>query len=148
MEQTEKYTKLFENYYYICRFPGLSKRCTFVLANLLYGSFVPATELELNRFGHFPFGGILCNLITQVNNGLLAAYITVFETRRDKRRCFITCLVYALVYPSISSNLVTLATLSPRSDSVCTHTCSPFSINPLLRWPRMVETWILINWNL
>ena len=34
-------------------------------------------------------------------------------------------LVNDLVYPSITSNLVTLATLSPKSDSVYTHTCAP-----------------------
>ena len=32
-------------------------------------------------------------------------------------------LVNALVYPSITSNLVTLANLSPKSDSVHTQTC-------------------------
>ena len=52
-------------------------------------------------------------LSIQVNNGLLAVYITVFDPRRGKRRCFITFIVYSLVYPSIASNLVTLATLSP-----------------------------------
>ena len=55
-------------------------------------------------------------------------------------------LINALVYPSIASKLVTLATLSPQSDSVYTHTCSPFSRKPLLRQPRTVETGLLINW--
>ena len=35
--------------------PSLSNRCTFALANVLSGSFVPATELELNRFRPSPF---------------------------------------------------------------------------------------------
>ena len=42
-------------------------------------------------------------------------------------------LVNALVYPSIASNLVTLANLSPKSDSVYTHNCSPFLRKTLLR---------------
>ena len=123
MEQTEKYTKGFEHYSYLCRCPGLRNRCTFGLANLLAGSFAPATELELNRFRTLPFRELVWHLITQVNNGLLAAYITVFDLRRDKRRCFIPCLFFALVYLSIASNIVTLATLSPWSNSVCTYTC-------------------------
>ena len=61
------------------------------------------------------------HLSTKVNNGLLAAYITVFDPRRGKRRCFIPCLVYALVYLSIASNLVNLDTLSPRSNYVFMH---------------------------
>ena len=93
----------------------------FGLANILAGRFVPATELELNRFRPFPFGDILWHLSTQVNNGLLAAYIIVLEPRRGNCWCFITCLVYALVYLSIASNLVTLATLSTWSEFVYTH---------------------------
>ena len=58
------------------------------------------------------------HLSTQANNGIIAVYITVFDLRRGKRRCFIPFLVYALVYLSISGNLVTLDTLSPKSDSV------------------------------
>ena len=53
-------------------------------------------------------------LITQVNNGLLAVYITVFDPRRGNRRCLIPFLVYTLVYPSIAINLVTLDTLIPK----------------------------------
>ena len=53
------------------------------------------------------------HLSTQVNNGLLAAYMNVFDPRRGNRRCFIPFLLYDMVYPSIASNLVTLATLSP-----------------------------------
>ena len=109
----EKYTKGFEHYYYICRCPGLSNRCTFGLANRQAGNFVPITELELNWFHTLPFGELMGHLRTQVNNGILAAYITFFDPSRDKRRCFIPCLVYALVYPSIASSLVTLATLNP-----------------------------------
>ena len=54
-------------------------------------------------------------------------------------------LVNDLVYPSITSNLVTLATLSPWSDSVYTHTCSPFSRQPLLRLTRTVDAGLLIR---
>ena len=55
-------------------------------------------------------------------------------------------LVYDLVYLSISSNLVYLANLSPKSDSVYKHNFSPFLRKPLLRLPRTVETGLLINW--
>ena len=57
-----------------------------------------------------------------MNNSDLPVYITVFDPSRVKRRRSIPFLVYALVYPGIAIDLVTLATLSPRSDSVCTHT--------------------------
>ena len=103
-------TKGFERYSYICRCPGISNRCTFGLANRLAGRFAPATELEFNRFWTLPLGELLWHLSTKVNNGLLAAYIAMFGLRRDKRRWFITCLVYVLVYLSISSNIVTLNT--------------------------------------
>ena len=63
----------------------------------------------------------------------LAAYINVFDPSRGKRRQFIPFLVYDLVYLSIAINLVTLATLVPWSDSVCTHTCSSLLRKPLLR---------------
>ena len=63
----------------------------------------------------------MCRLSTQVNDSDLAAYITVFDPRRDKRRRFIPCLFYALVYPSIDSNILTLATRSPLCDSVEEH---------------------------
>ena len=46
---------------------------------------------------------------------------------------FITSLVYALVYLSIASNLVTLDTLIPWSEYFHTYTCSPFLRKPLLR---------------
>ena len=122
----EKYKQEFEHYSYICECTGLNNRCTFGLSNRLDGRFTPATELELNRFRPLAFGELVCHLSTQVNNGLLAAYITVFDLRRGNRRCFIQSLVYDLVYPGSASNLVKLATLSPRYDYVCTHTCSPF----------------------
>ena len=41
-------------------------------------------------------------------------------------------LVNAMVYPSVARNLVTLATLSTKPDSVYTHTFSPFLRKPLL----------------
>ena len=62
------------------------------------------------------------NIITQGNNGLLSSYITVFDLRRVNCRRFIPFLIYALVYLSIASNLVTLDNLSPYPDSVFTHT--------------------------
>ena len=77
-----------------------------------------STELELIRFLPLPFGELVWHLSTQVNGGLLAAYITVFYPRRGKRRRFINFLVYSLVYIIISSNIMTLATLSPWYDSV------------------------------
>ena len=133
LEKIEKYSKGFEQYSYVCRCSDLRHPCTFGLANRLSGRFSSATELELNLFRPFPFGELVQHLSTQVNNGLLSASITVFYLRRNNRMCFIPFLVYAMVYPIISSNLVTLATLSPGSDSVYMHTCSPFSRKPLLR---------------
>ena len=62
------------------------------------------------------------HLSTQVNDGDIAAYITVFDLRRVNIRRFIPFLVYALVYPIIYSNPVTLDTLSPWSESFFTHT--------------------------
>ena len=67
------------------------------------------------------------HLRTQVNDGNLSAWITLFDPSRFNSRRFIPFLVYALLYPIIASNLVTLDTLSPWYDSVRTHTCSPFS---------------------
>ena len=58
------------------------------------------------------------NISTQVNDGDIADYINVFASRRGKRRRFIAFLVYDMVYPSIASNLVTLATPSHWYDSV------------------------------
>ena len=48
--------------------------------------FPPATEIEINMFWPSPFGKLVWHLNTQVNNGLLAAYINVSEIRRGKRR--------------------------------------------------------------
>ena len=104
------------------RCTGLSNRCTFGLANQLAGIYTPTTELEFIRFCPLPLGDLVFHLITQMNNGIIAAYITVFDLRRGNRRRFIPFLVYDMVYPSIASNLVILATLSPWSNSVCTHT--------------------------
>ena len=73
------------------------------------------------------------HLSTQVNNGILAVYITIFEPWGGKRRCFISFMVYALVYPSIASKLLNLDTLSPKSDSVYTLTCSHFLRKLILR---------------
>ena len=126
--------------------PGLSNWCTFAFGQPIGRDFISATELDINSFWPSPLGGILWYLITQVNNALLAAYITFFDPSRGKCRFFIPFLVYALVYLSIDSNLVTLDTPSTKSDSVYTHTCYPFSRKPLLRWSRTVKTGILINW--
>ena len=41
-------------------------------------------------------------------------------------------LVNALIYPSIASNLMTLASLNPKLDSVYTHNCSTLSRKPPL----------------
>ena len=41
------------------RFPRLSNRCMFGLANQFSGRYTPATELELIRFQHFPLGELV-----------------------------------------------------------------------------------------
>ena len=112
---------------------GLSNRCRFVLANQQSESYAPATEVEIIRFLHFPFRELLWNLSTQVNIVILDSWITVFDPSMGKLRCFITFLFYALFYPIISSILATLANLSPWSDSIRMHTCSPFLIKLFLR---------------
>ena len=61
------------------------------------------------------------HLSKQVDDILLADYMTVFDLRSGKCRIFILFLVYALVYPSIASNLLTLDVLSPWYDSVYTN---------------------------
>ena len=81
------------------------------------------------------------HLSTQVNNGLLASYMTDFYPRRGKHRRFITFLVYALVYRSIASNLVTLATLIPWSDSVHIPTCYLFFEETPLRLIQDSRNW-------
>ena len=117
----------------------------FGFSNQFSGRYTPATDLELIRFRPLPLEDLVWRLSTQVNDGIIAAYITVSEPRRVNHRPFIPFLVYALVCPSISSNLVTLATLSPWSDYSCTHTCSPFLRKPILGWHSTVETGLLIN---
>ena len=93
-----------------------------------------------------PFGELMWYLSTQVNGSILSAYTIVFDLNRGNLRQFIPFLVYALAYPSIASNLVTLATPIPWSDFVYTHTCSNFLRKTLLRWYRRVKTGLLINW--
>ena len=117
----------------VCKFPGIINLCKFGLANGLAGRYIPATELELIKFRPFHLGYLMWHIITQVNGNDIAAQINVFDPSRGKRWRFIPFLFFALVYPSISSNLVTLATLITWSDSVCTHTCSPLLSKPLLR---------------
>ena len=111
------------------------------------GAFHPLLSRILIGFALLPspFGELVRHLITQVKICLLFTYITVFDPKRGNHRYFIPFLVYDLVYPSIYINLATLATLSPWSDSVRTHTCFPFLRKPLLRWHMMFETWIIIN---
>ena len=104
------------------RCPVLSNQCNFGFSNQQARKYITITELELNRSWPFPLGELVWHLISQVNHSDLAAYITVFDPRRDKRRRSIPFMIYALFYPSISSNLVTLNTLSPWSDYVRTHT--------------------------
>ena len=125
--------------------PGLKNRCTFGLANQHNGSYSPATKLELIRFRTFPFRELVWHLSTQVNYGNIAAYITVFELRRGNCRRFIPFLFYTLVYPSIC---IILDTLSPWSESVCTHICSSFLMKPLFGQYRTVKTGLLLNWEL
>ena len=128
------------------RCTGLSNWCTFGLVNQQAGKYITDTELELIMFCPLPLGEMLCHLSTQVKGSDTDAYIAVFDPRRDNTRRFIPFMVYDLFYSSISSNLATLANLSPCYDSVRTHTCSPFLRKPLLRWHRKVETRLIINW--
>ena len=115
------------------RCTSLSNQFMFGLSNQQAGSYAPATELVNIRFRYLPFWEIVWHLSTKVNDSDPAAYITVFGPIRGKRRCFIHFLVYALVYLSISSNLVFLVTLSPSSDSVRMHTRYPFFRKTLSR---------------
>ena len=125
--------------------PGLSNHCKFGLSNQQAGSYPPTTELKIVRFRPLPFWELVWHLITQINGGDIDAQITVFYPRRDKRRRFINFLVYTLVYMSIASNLMTLATLSNRSEYFCTNNLSPFSRKPFLRCNRMVKNGLIIN---
>ena len=127
------------------RCPGWSNRCTFGLANQQAGKYISATKLELNMFRHLPFVELVWHLSTQLNNSDLVAYISVFDPRRGKHRRFVPFLVYTLFYLSIASNLVTLSTLSPWSDSFCTRKWYTFLRKPLLRWHSTVETGLLMN---
>ena len=128
------------------RCPGSSNRCMFWLANQQAGKYISATELELTRFWPLPLGELVWNFRTQVNYSDIAAYITVFDPSMDKCMRFIPFLVYAMFYPIIASNLMTLVTLIPWYDSFYMHACSPFLGKPFLRWHRTVETELLINW--
>ena len=98
--------------------PILSNQCMFGLSNQQNGSYAPATELEFIRFWTLPFRELVWHLNTQVNNGDLTTYITFFDPMRGNRRRFVPFLVYSLVYPSIDSKLVILATLSPWYDAL------------------------------
>ena len=100
------------------RCPGLRNWCTLLLSNQQAGKYISTTELEINRFCTLPLWELVWYLRTQVNDSDLAAYVTIFDLRSYKCRRFIPFLVYALVYPSIANNLVTLATLSTWSASV------------------------------
>ena len=127
---------------------GISNTCTLGLANQQAEIYSPTTKLQLIRFWTYTFGEIVWNLSTQVNGGLLAAYITAFDPRRGNHRRFIPFMVYTMVYLNIFSNPVTFYTLSPCIDSVCMQTCYTFSRKtPLMRY-RTVETEVLINWQL
>ena len=53
-----------------------------------------------------------------MNGGILASWINVSDTRMVEHRRFIHFLVYALVYLSIASNLVTLSILITWYDSL------------------------------
>ena len=128
--------------------PRISNRCKLGFANQHTGSYNPATELELIRFWSFPFSELVWNLITQVNDGLLAAYIAVFDPSMGKCMRCVPFMVYNMIYTNICINLTTLDTLSPWSVSVCIHTWSPFLRNPILRWYRTVKTRLLINYYL
>ena len=148
LKKKEKYTKGFKDYSYIFRCTCLSNQSTFGSAKQLVRSFAHANEWEISRFWPLPFRELVWNLIIQVNNGMLAAYITVFDPRRDKRRCFIPFLVYARVYPSISSNRVTLDTIISRPESVYMYNSSTLLRKPLLWWLRTADTRLLTNWQI
>ena len=102
---------------------GISNQCMLVLANQKSERYSPATELESIRFWSLPFGNLVWHISTQLNDGLIVAYIIVFYPRRGKSRCFIPFMVYALVYPNIYRNLVAFAALSPWCDSFWKHIC-------------------------
>ena len=102
--------------------PGVSNQCMLGLAYQQSWKYFPATELDIIRFWPFPFRYLMWHLSTQVNDGILSTYMNVSDPSRGKRRCFSTFLVYALVYLSIASILVTLDTLSHWSEYFHMHT--------------------------
>ena len=53
--------------------PRLSKRCNFGLSGQYSGSYAPSNKLKLIRLWPFPFRYLVWHLITQVNDGNLAA---------------------------------------------------------------------------
>ena len=53
--------------------PSLSNRCTFEFGQPTGWYFIPATELDLNRFLPSPLGELVWNLSKQVNNSLLVS---------------------------------------------------------------------------
>ena len=55
------------------RCPVLSNQCKFGLANRLDGRYIPAIELDTNRFWPSPLGELVWHLSTQVNGSDLAA---------------------------------------------------------------------------
>ena len=57
----------------VVRCPDLSNWCMLVLAKQQAGKYISATELYLNRFWHLPFGELVWNIITQVNDSDLDA---------------------------------------------------------------------------
>ena len=56
--------------------PSISNQCTLGLSNQQARIYAPNTELEIIRFQPFPFRELVCHLIKQVNDNLLAAYTT------------------------------------------------------------------------
>ena len=68
---------------------GLINCCKFALANSLAGIFISRYWVSLIGFGLCPFRELVWHLSTQVNIGYLAVYITIFDPKRGKRKCFI-----------------------------------------------------------
>ena len=128
--------------------PGLSNRCIFDWPTNRLGNTFLLLSQSLLGFGLCPQERSCGTSSQQVNDSDIAAQITVFYLRRDNRRRFTPFLVYALIYPIIAIHLMTLATLSPWQDSVCTHTCYPLLRKPILRGHRTFKTVLLINWQL
>ena len=70
------------------RFTGLSNQCTFGLDNQQDRRYAPDTELERIEFQPFPSSELVWQLSTQVNDGIIAAYMNVFDPGRGRRRRF------------------------------------------------------------